>query len=393
MANPGRKRRAREARVEPQDVHSFVERLIGDDLHAKRVLSLSHGVVGVLHATALSIHAIGQGLALANGTDPRHGVKQIDRLLSNAGVDLWELFEPWVLYVIGQRKELVVALDWTEFDGDDQSTIAANLVTSHGRATPLVWKSAKKSTVTDGERNDLEDELLLRLQEVIPKDVKVTIVADRGFGDTKLYEFLEREGWDYVIRFRGNIGVTSAKGETKKAKQWLQPSGRARTMRGVGVTDRQCPVPAFVSVHAKNMKDAWFLATSRSDLSASEVVKLYGKRFSIEETFRDLKDPRYGFGLSKTRIRSPMRRDRLIFLFAMAHALLTLLGAASERTGLDRKLKVNTVKKRTHSLFRQGAYWFSAIPAMPDARLQMLMEAFSDIVAEHAVFRETFGVI
>jgi len=35
----------------------------------------------------LAVHAIGQGLAAANGTDPRHGVKQIDRLLSNAGVD------------------------------------------------------------------------------------------------------------------------------------------------------------------------------------------------------------------------------------------------------------------------------------------------------------------
>ena len=56
-------------------------------------------------------------------------------------------------------------------------------------------------------------------------------------------------------------------------------------------------------------------------------------------------------------------------------------------------LRVNTVKKRTHSLFRQGAYWYSAIPAMPDERLQMLMTAFGEIIAEHAAFRETFGLI
>ena len=82
-----------------------------------------------------------------------------------------------------------------------------------------------------------------------------------------------------------------------------------------------------------------------------------------------------------------------MLLFAFAHALLTLLGAASEATGLDRMLKVNTVKTRTHSLFRQGSYWFSAMPEMHEERLQMLMEAFAKIVAQHAVFRDVFGII
>ncbi len=31
--------------------------------------------------------------------------------------------------------------DWTEFDADNQSTIALYLVTKHGRATPLLWKT------------------------------------------------------------------------------------------------------------------------------------------------------------------------------------------------------------------------------------------------------------
>ena len=160
-----------------EDVHRFVEGVVGDDLHTKRVLSLSSGVLGALRAPVLAVHAIGQGLAAANGTDPRHGVKQVDRLLSNAGVNLWQLFESWVRFVIADREELVIALEWTEFDRDGQSTIAANLITSHGRATPLVWKSELKAKITDGERNDLEDEVLLKLHEIIPADVKVTVVA------------------------------------------------------------------------------------------------------------------------------------------------------------------------------------------------------------------------
>jgi hypothetical protein len=87
------------------------------------------------------------------------------------------------------------------------------------------------------------------------------------------------------------------------------------------------------------------------------------------------------------------RRDRLLLLVAMAHALLTLIGAASEATGMDAYLKVNTVKRRTHSLYRQGCYGYSCLPNMREDWLRRLMEAFDRIVRQHAVFREAFGIL
>ncbi|WP_373043974.1 hypothetical protein [Vulgatibacter sp.] len=48
------------------------------------------------------------------------------------------------------------------------------------------------------------------------------------------------------------------------------------------------------------MKDAWCQATSRSDLPASAIVKVYGKRFTIQENFRDTKDLRFGMGPCST---------------------------------------------------------------------------------------------
>ena len=141
------------------------------------------------------------------------------------------------------------------------------------------------------------------------------------------------------------------------------------------------------------MKEPWCLASSLSERKASEIVKLYGKRFTIEETFRDQKDLRFGMGLRATHIRSPERRDRLLLLAALAQALLTLLGAASEASGLDRILKANTVKTRTHSLFRQGSYWYSALPFTRDEWIKPLMQAFDKIVSEHAVFNQVFDVI
>lgn len=377
----------------PRDVHRYVEKIIGDDLHAKQVLSLAYGVLGVIHAASLAIAAIGTGLAMIRGLLPKHAIKQVDRLLSNKKIDPDTLMSKWVSFVIRKREEVIIAMDWTEFDPDNHSTIATYLLTGHGRATPLLWKTVSKTTLKD-QRNYYEDTLLERLRSMIPKGVRVTIIADRGFGDHKLYELLESEfGWDYIIRFREKIQVTSAKGEKRPARNWLHPSGRAKMMQGVEVTHQGASVPAVVLVHAKNMKDPWCLATSRTDLTAAQVVKLYGKRFTIEETFRDQKDNRYGMGLYATHIKDTARRDRLLFLAAMSHALLTMLGAACEETGLDRMLRANTVKRRTHSLYRQGTIAYGMIPTMPDEWLEPLMEAFGRVIQRHHVTNEIFGVI
>jgi hypothetical protein len=90
---------------------------------------------------------------------------------------------------------------------------------------------------------------------------------------------------------------------------------------------------------------------------ACGAVAVLGEPRVVERTFRDEKNLHFGMGLSATHIHDGARRNRLLLLAAIAPALLTLLGAASEAAGLDRYLKVNTVKRRTHSLYRQGLYW------------------------------------
>jgi hypothetical protein len=81
--------------------------------------------------------------------------------------------------------------------------------------------------------------------------VKVCIVADRGFGDQKLYKMLTGELYfDYVIRFRGNVTVTNLAGETRTAADWVQAGGRARVLRGAEVTADRYRVGTVVCVQA-----------------------------------------------------------------------------------------------------------------------------------------------
>ena len=375
-----------------KSIERFLGKVVEVDLHAKTILSLSLGTLGVLHSVSLCIHVVGRAMAWARGMDPKHCIKQFDRMLSNANFSQWAIAQQWVLFVLGERQEAWIALDWTEFDVDDQSTLCAYLVTRHGRATPLLWKTVEKSTLK-GQRNRYEDDLLERLRECIPDTVTVTVTADRGFGDQKRYEQIRSLGFHYAIRFRQDILLTDEFGNRKPAIDWMYANGRARMLKEVAVTTDCYIPPAIVLVHARKMKDAWCIATSRNDLRAAEVVKLYGRRFSIEETFRDEKDIHFGMGLSATHIGDPARRDRLLFIAAFAHVLLTLLGAAGERCGLDRTLKANTTKTRTLSLYKQGCYWYMAIPNMREERLVQLMTAYAEVLHEHEFIRELLGVI
>jgi hypothetical protein len=376
-----------------EGIHGFLDTLFGEDLHAKRVKSLAGATLGVIESASLAIGMIGQGLALARGRLTKHAVKQVDRMLSNRGIEVDALLVHWVPYVVGSRESITVALDWTEFDADDQATIMLSLLTRHGRATPLVWLTVERSTLKH-RRNAYEDQLLERLAKLLPAGVRVCVVADRGFGDQKLYRMLAEDlKFDFVIRFRANIEVTSADGETRAAADWVGAGGRARTLRGAAVTAHACPVAAVVCVQAKGMKQPWCLASSSADLPARALINLYAKRWQIEGSFRDAKDLRFGMGMGSIHVSTPDRRDRLWLVSAFAVLLLTLLGSAGEALGYDRHLKSNTTKRRTHSLFRQGSMLYELIPNMTEFMLRPLIEQFAQMLAAQPLFAQAFGAV
>ena len=376
-----------------EGVHHFLDTLFGDDLHTKRVKSLAGATLGCIQSTSLAVGMIGQGLALANGLLTKHAVKQVDRLLSNPGIEVNKLLAKWVPHLVGKRDSINVAMDWTEFDADNQATIMLSLLTSHGRATPLVWLSVDKTTLKN-RRNGYEDQVLRRLAEVVPAGVRVTIVADRGFGDQKLYELLTGElKFDFVIRFRGNIRVTTTDGEVRTAAEWVGAGGRARTLRDAMVTADEYPVATVVCVQARDMKEPWCLAASATDVPARALINLYARRWGIECALRDAKDIRFGMGMGSMHLKTPDRRDRLWLICAFAVELLTLLGSAGEELGYDRYLKSNTTKRRTHSLLRQGTMLYQLIPNMTEYMLRPLIERFAEIVAGVPVFTEEFESI
>jgi hypothetical protein len=175
-------------------------------MHKKRQGSLANAVLGVISSASLIVHRMDIGIAKAKKLFGKHAIKQVDRLLSNPKLQLPDCFQKTVPCVIGARKEIVVVMDWTDFDADKQATLQISLVTSHGRATSLIWKTVNKKELKN-KLNDYEDELLYQFKSVLPEGAKVTVLADLDF--------------DFIIRFRGNIKVTGAQGETRNAVDWV----------------------------------------------------------------------------------------------------------------------------------------------------------------------------
>ena len=200
-------------------------------------------------------------VAQALGTLTKHGVKQVDRLLSNRGVDVWSFFAYWTPFIVGARTEMIVALDWTSFAADGQDTIVLSMVTDHWRATPL----------------------LCGLQAVLRVDDRVGL------------RIRDSAAWRHLCDERAR----------RAAAAWVGAGGRARRLVGARVTDAyELPVGVVVCVQDPKMDEPWCLVASEATVPTRVLIRYYGKRWGIEAGFRDIKDMRFGMGLSSMHVRA-----------------------------------------------------------------------------------------
>ncbi len=88
-----------------QDVRAFLDSILDEDIHTKRVDSLANATLGVM--TSLGVAIIGTSLAQA--LLPKHAIKPVDRLLSNSKLEAWDVFASWIPEMVGSRTDIVVA--------------------------------------------------------------------------------------------------------------------------------------------------------------------------------------------------------------------------------------------------------------------------------------------
>jgi len=134
-------------------VRDFIGGRYGPDLHSKRGDAPAGATLGVMTGASQAVAMIGQAPAQTRGLVTKHAVKQVDRLMSNAGIEVWDSFARCVPRQVGASRDILVVMDWTDLDHDGQSTLVLSLVTGHGRAAPLIWLTVWKEEIAT-RRND-----------------------------------------------------------------------------------------------------------------------------------------------------------------------------------------------------------------------------------------------
>ena len=329
-----------------EQIVAFLDQVF-QGFHRKRQKTLSVLVAALVTVGKVGVASLGR--AIRSRVAPKHRIKQVDRFLGNDKVEVVDWCKALLLTVIGARRSIRIAIDWTKIG--PWPVLVASVVIQR-RGIPVYWATCDWRKLARSQ-NAFEESFLTVLRTMVPKDVETTLLFDRGFRRVALARKLKELRFHFVVRCCSDTRVVSS-GYSGALSDLPLPRGRLRDLGSVLATVDRPEELRLVAIFDHGQKDAWYLFTDL-DLPAREIVHLYGRRFTIEEVFRDKKSTRYGWSLGEYRLKDrPDRLDRLILVIAAAYLLVFIIGHYIEVKGLDRLYKANTVRTRTHSAFQMG---------------------------------------
>ena len=307
----------------------------------------------------------GLGRDLPGTAREKHRIKAADRLLGNEG--LWAqsslIYQALAAYLIGDVRHPVVLVDGTGVGPGHYALTAA--LAHRGRAFPLF------SRVQGGFKQgvQVQRDFLASLAKILPSSCTPIIVTDAGF-HSNWFDAVLKRGWHFVGRIRNRTQI-HVDGEWVSAKSLHQQAGHSsvelgrlqfrrsspRRYRFVLAPQRRPRNRSRLTQKGRRRRDTtsirrrraarepWLLATSL-ERPSTQVVAHYATRMQIEETFRDLKNHRYGWALSDVRSKNPKRIEVLLLIASIAVVAMQIIGIASEKANLHRQLQANTTYNR-----------------------------------------------
>lgn len=335
--------------------------------HAARAATLVRVVQALVVGGKLSLTQLGRnlaGLALV-----KHQIKAVDRLLGNEHLHRERLgiYRAIAESLLLGNTRPVIIVDWSDFELGRQWIMLKAAIPVGGRAISLYERvfPFKRYNSPGAHR-----EFLQALRSVLPKTCRPIIVTDAGFRGPWFRE-VESYGWDWVGRIRNKI-----KYYREETGRWcfthsLYPLATPRpTYVGQVALSRRHqyrfhlylvrahnpraqkrnrgPIRGNTRAYRRLHRAPWLLATSlpHSSRSARKIKQLYAVRMQIEETFRDLKCHRWGFGLRYAHCYSAKRLEILLLIGTLGALVTWLAGLAGRAMDWARHFQANTERKR-----------------------------------------------
>jgi hypothetical protein len=298
-------------------------------LHLRRsqAKTLSELVAAALSLVRTSLSALGRCLSANGPVVAKHCIKRVDRFLGNRRIEPVEAMRGPVQWLARPGKRLLVSIDWVDIRQLHCLVLAARL---RGRAVPLLWAVYRREELFRSQ-NNLEYGLLRALRTMVPDATEVVLLGDRGFGRTEMARVCQQLGFDYILRISPDVWVSHPQFEGKLLDLPIR-RGTQRMLRHVAYR-KERPVTQHVAVLWRaDREEPWFLATNLPQLQAKALSRVYGRRMTIEEYFRDTKSKRNGQALRLSLIRGPERLARMLLVLALAYWLLVAVGLHAAAT-------------------------------------------------------------
>jgi hypothetical protein len=341
-------------------------------IHAKRRDCLAATVEA---GSKGSLSLMGISRALGNTTAIRHRIKRCDRLLGNSKMDK----ERHMVYAAMTRRIMcgiarpLIIVDWSDLRADRSLQLLRAALVVQGRAMTLYEEVHPMSRATSLK---VHRAFLKSLKSILPPQCRPIFITDAGFRST-WFKLLDRMGYAWIGRIRNRDMVRSSSAESawhgcknlyKKANCEPKDLGQFHYVRCNPVACRLVLIKkrsqgrhrttvhgrVIKSAHslkqAKAQKEPWLLAVSPqlAGLTAKAVVAIYSGRMQIEQTFRDVKNSRWGLGLSASQTRKPKRLGILLLIAALACFALWLIGLAARASGY--RIEFGSRKKAAKAL-------------------------------------------
>ena len=281
--------------------------------------------------------------------------RRFSRWLHNPRINVQRLYSPIIQAALSTwgTSEIVLIEDtsmlWNRY------CLIRVSVRYRGRAVPVAWRviEHKSSSVSF----EVYEQLLRRISRLLPTNARVRFMADRGFADTKLMDYLKHNlGWHYRIRVKNDLWVLRPGKPPCQLRDFHLNLGDAILFQGVKITKAN----PFGQVNLALARDSvsgelWYIVSDEP--TSLQTFREYGERFDIEEEFLDEKSN--GFQLEKSLIRSPMALSRLCLVMAITTLFLTVQGQEVVKTGKRRLVDCHTF--RGNSYLRLGWEWVKGV--------------------------------
>jgi hypothetical protein len=281
----------------------------------------------------------------------------------NTRVEVALCFAPLLRWLLSwwQGNHLALAIDAT-LHGDRVCALVISVL-YRGNAIPVAWQILPANEKGPWLSPILD--LLHPLAPVVPQNMTVLVLADRGLWSPRLWTEINSLGWHPLMRIRGDTVFQSAGGTRLPAIKLVPGPGHAWVGRGTAFrAARKHRWGTLVVVWGEAQTEPWLVLT---DLAPEDVgVCWYGLRVWIELGFRALKG--VGWQWQHTRRTNPDRVARHWLVLAVAMLWVLAYGTRAEDAaalglppGQLRRPPPDPrwVQQRKTSLFRQGWSWLT----------------------------------